>query len=66
MIGVYLIIGWLLMAPVMDGLIFPELIYNQFVGGLPVWGYIVYLLAGALFGLYTYYEMRVINEEDSY
>ena len=66
MIGVYLIICWLLMAPVMDGLIFPELIYYQFVGGLPVWVYIVYLVAGAVISLYTFYEMRVINEEDSY
>jgi hypothetical protein len=56
MIEIGLIIIWLMLAPVVDGLIYPDLIYNHFQGGLPVWVYLLYFGGFFCICLWTYYR----------
>lgn len=62
MMSIIILILWMCLAPVIDGLIYPDLFYNHFQGGLPVWVYLVYVGVLVLLILYVYFRYGVIKE----
>jgi hypothetical protein len=62
MIEKIVFILWVLLAPVIDGLIYPKLIYYRFYGQVPVWVYLVYFGVFFMLGLFMVYSHEVDKE----